>query len=84
MRCPPPPAHECAPPPPPMCDPRQPSYLNDIRPTIVIPQPAQCVPLTSCLHAPYNCNTHRAPNDWCSWCLSRFLFPEQSCPQRRC
>lgn len=63
----------------PVCQPRQPSYLCDIRPTCVVPQPAQVqhIPLTNCLHAPYSCNTHRHPQFWCHYCLSGFLFPEQ-------
>ena len=35
--------------------------------------------LRQCLHAPYNCVTHRQRSFWCAHCTSTYLFPEVHC-----
>ena len=57
-------------------------------------QPQQCQPqqcnilyqphygqnvIRQCLHAPYNCVTHRQRGFWCSFCTSTYMFPEIYC-----
>ena len=35
--------------------------------------------LRQCLHAPYNCITHRIRGFWCPYCTSTYMFPELHC-----